>query len=83
MKPRGCGFGVLYGLCKVHKHIVDKCPPFRPIMSVIKTPTYNLARYLVPLLDPITTNMYTVKSSVNFAKEIADQQEEEETISVC
>ena len=52
-------------------------------MSVIKTPTYNLARYLVPLLDSITTNMYTVKSSVNFAKEIADQQEEEETISVC
>ena len=83
MKPRGCGFGILYGLCKVHKHIVDKCPLFRPIMSVIKTPSYNLARYLVPLLDPITTNKYTVKSSVKFAKEIADQEEEEETISVC
>ena len=42
-------------------------------MSAIKTPTYNLAKFLVPLLQPITTNMYTVKNSFEFAKEIADQ----------
>ena len=61
LKPRGSKFGILYGLCKVHKQLVDNCPPFRPIMSAIKTPTYNLAKFLVPLLEPITTNMYTVK----------------------
>ena len=66
LKPRGSKFGILYGLCKVHKQLVDNCPPFRPIMSAIKTPTYNLAKFLVPLLEPITTNMYTVKNSFEF-----------------
>ena len=42
-------------------------------MSVIKTLTYNLAKFLVPLLQPITTNMYTIENSFDFAKEIADQ----------
>ena len=73
LKPRGSRFGILYGLCKVHKHLVDNCPPFRTITSAIKTPTYNLAKFLVPLLGPITTNMYTVKNSFEFGKEIADQ----------
>ena len=73
LKPRGSRFGILYGLCKVHKQLVDNCPPFRPIMSAIKTPTYNLAKFLVPLLEPITTNMYTVKNSFEFSKEIVDQ----------
>ena len=73
LKTRGSRFGILYGLCKVHKHLVGNCPPFRPIMSAIKTPTYNLAKFLVPLLEPITTNMYTVKNSFEFAKEITDQ----------
>ena len=72
-KPRGSRFGIFYGLFQVHKQLVDNCPPFRPIMSAIKTPTYNLAKFLVPLLEPITTNMYTVKNSFEFAKEIADQ----------
>ena len=42
-------------------------------MSAIKTPTYNLAKFLVPLLEAITTTMYPVKNSFEFAKEIADQ----------
>ena len=42
-------------------------------MSAIKTPTYNVAKFVVPLLEPITNNMYTVKNSFKFAKEIADQ----------
>ena len=36
--------GVLYGLCKVHKVIVDVCPPFRPILSAIGAPTYKTAK---------------------------------------
>ena len=73
MKPRGSRFGIFYGLCKVHKQLADNCPPFRTIMSAIKISTNNLAKFLVPLLQPITTNMYTVKNSFEFAKEIADQ----------
>ena len=67
LKPRGSSFGILYGLCKVHKQFADKCPPFRPIMSAIKTPTNNLAKFLVLLLQPITTNMYTVKNSFSWS----------------
>ena len=73
LKLRSSMFGILYGLCKVHKLLVDNCPPFRPITSVIKTPAYNLAKFLVPLLEPITANMYTVEYSFEFAKETVDQ----------
>ena len=34
--------GILYGLCKLHKHTIDNCLPFRPILTAIDTPTYNL-----------------------------------------
>ena len=26
---------------KTHKKDIDKCPPFSPILSAIKTPSYN------------------------------------------
>ena len=57
LKPKASRFGVLHGLCKVRQQSTDNCPPFRTIMSEIKTPTYNLAKVLVPLLEPITANM--------------------------
>ena len=58
--------GVLYGLPKIHK--VD-CP-IRPILSAIGTFNYNLAKFLVPILNPLTHNDFTVKNSIDFAKEI-------------
>ena len=73
MKPGGSRFLIFHGPFKVHKQLVDKCTPFRSIMSAIKTPTHNLAKFLVPLLESITTNIYTVKNSFEFSKEIADQ----------
>ena len=50
IKAMGSNPGNLYGLCKVHKTVVDVCPPFRPILSATETPTYKLAKYLVPKL---------------------------------
>ena len=74
MKPRGSRFGTLYGLCKVHKQLVDNCPTFGPIMSAIKTPRYNLAKFLVLLIEPITNKINTVKNKFEFAKKkVADQ----------
>ena len=73
LKPRGSKFGILYALCKVHKQLVDNCPPFKPIMSAVKTTTCNLGKLLIPLPESLTTNMYTVKNIFEFAKEIADQ----------
>ena len=65
--------GILYGLCKVHKAITDVCPPFRPILSAIGTPSYKLAKFLVPKLSSITFNEFTVKDSFAFAEQIVYQ----------
>ena len=61
IKPVGTRPGTMYGLCKVHKQEVDGCPPFMPILSALQTPTYNLAKFLLPILDPLTKKEYTVK----------------------
>ena len=60
--PSGSSPGVLYGLPKVHK---TGCP-FRPIVSSVNTYNYNLASYLVGILQPISTNQHTVKDSFRF-----------------
>ena len=46
--------GVLYGLCKVQKAIVDVFPPLKPILSTIGTPTYKIAKFLAPILSYLT-----------------------------
>ena len=40
---------------------VNGCPPFRPILSVIYTPAYKLAKFLVAV---------TVKDTFQFTEEI-------------
>ena len=54
MKPVWTRPGIIYGSCKVHKKCVDDCPPFRPILSTLQTPTYKFAKYLVPILESLT-----------------------------
>ena len=56
IKPVGSRPGILYGLGKVHKEAKNGLPPFRPILLVIGTPTYKLAKYLLPFLTPLTQN---------------------------
>ena len=73
MVPKGSSPGILYGLCKVHKKKQGDCPPFRPILSAIDTPSYNLAKFLVPILAPITTNKFVSKDSFSFAAEVRNQ----------
>ena len=63
----------MYVNCKVQKEKVDGCPPFRPILSALQTPTYNLAKFLVPTLNPLTKNQYTIKNSFQFTEEICEQ----------
>ena len=58
--------GTLYGSAKVHKLLRNGLPPFRPIFSVIGTPTYKLAKALVPILFDITLNESAVKDSFSF-----------------
>ena len=70
------GPGIMQRLCKVQKDIIDNCPPFRPILSAINTPTYKLAKFLVPILKSLTSNEHTVKDSFAFAEEIVEQDSE-------
>ena len=73
VKPVETRPGVMYRNCKVNKQQVDGCPRFQPILSALQTPTYNLAKFLVPILNPLTKNEYTVKDSFQFAEEICEQ----------
>ena len=34
LKPRGSVFGILYGLCKIHKSLTDNCPTFGPFCQL-------------------------------------------------
>ena len=63
---RSCG--IIYGLPKLHKPDV----PLRPILAAYNTPTYPLAKFLVPLLQPFTFNSYTLQNSYDFYKSITE-----------
>ena len=63
LKPVGTRPGMMYGLCKVRKDIIDNCPPFRPILSAIDAPIFKLAKFLVTILKSLTSNEYTMKDS--------------------
>lgn len=56
--------GVLYGLPKIHKIGI----PLRPIFAACSTPAYKLAKFLVPILSPLTTNDYTLNNSYEFVE---------------
>ena len=60
----------MYGLAKIHNIFTDGLPSFRPILSAIGTPTYKLAKFLVPILEPLTTNECTIKDSFIFVEEL-------------
>ena len=61
----GSSPGILYGLPKTHKPDV----PIRPILSTIGTFNYKLANFFVPILQPLTSNQYTMKNSYSFVEE--------------
>ena len=66
----------MYGFCKVQNNIIDNFLPCRPILSTINTPTYKLAKFLVPILKFLTRNEYTVKNSFAFAEGTVEQDSE-------
>ncbi|XP_037773698.1 uncharacterized protein LOC119569744 [Penaeus monodon] len=63
----GSRAGFMYGLPKVHKPGL----PLRPIISSIGTFSYNLAKFLVQIIQPLTYNEYTISNSSNFINEIS------------
>ena len=61
VKPVGTRLDLMYGNCKVHKQQVGGFPPFWSTLSTLQTPTYNLAKFLIFILNPLTKNQYTVR----------------------
>ena len=68
--PKGSRPGILYGIPKIHKPVVNNLLKFRPILSAVNTPGYNIAKFLMPILEPLIHNEFTIKDSFNFAEEI-------------
>ena len=68
IRPVGSIRPRLYGLPKLHK--VDI--PLRPILSMIRSPQHELARYLNSLLDPVLKyfSRYIVKDSFKFVDDL-------------
>ena len=69
---RGSRPGILYGSPKFHKSVINGCPNFRPFLSMIGTPTYKLATFLVPILLSLTSNEFSVHDSFSFAEEVSN-----------
>ena len=67
--PRGSQTGIMYGLSKIHKPLINDFPKLRPILSSINTAT----RFFVPLLKHFTMNEYTFNDSFEFANDITNQ----------
>ena len=68
VRPIGSQLPMLYGLPKIHK----KNCPYRPILSMTKSPQERLAKWLLKIIRP-AENFYTkhcVKDSFTFAREI-------------
>ena len=63
----GSSFSVLYGLPKVHKENI----PLRPILAAYNSPNFSIAKFLVPLLNDLATNQYTLTNSAKFIPEIS------------
>ena len=57
--PSGSSPGKLYGMCKVHKQNY----PMRPVVSMIGTPQYGLAKVLDNWIKPYIPNEYALQST--------------------
>ena len=70
--PSGSSTGKFYGTAKMHKLLtnnIDDFPP-RPIMSNIKTATYQTEKYLAKLLSPLGSSEYTISNIKTSVKQI-------------
>ena len=71
--PQGSQPGIMYGLRKIHKRLINNFAKLDPILSAINTATYSWVQFSVPLLKCFTLNEYTLKDSFEFPKDINNQ----------
>ena len=58
--------GIMSGSAKFN--VIDGFPSCGPILPAIGTPTYKLAKLLLPMLEPLTTNEYNIRIPSTFQK---------------
>ena len=66
--PQGSQPCIMYGSAKIHKPIVNGFPKLRSILSASNTGIYKWAKLFVPSLRYPTSNQFTLKDSIEFAK---------------
>ena len=66
LRPCGSNPGKLYGMCKVHKGGY----PMRPVVSMIGTAEYHLAKYLDAWIKPYMPSTYMLNSTHEFLTKI-------------
>ena len=70
LKPVGTNIPRLYGLPKIHKDNI----PLRPILSMVKSPTHALAKFLVGKIKPVEAIIcnHNAGDSFQFAKNMRE-----------
>ena len=68
LRPSGSAPGKLYGMCKVHKD----GNPLRPVVSMLNTAEYKLAKYLDNIIKPHIPSRYMLNSTDMFINELND-----------
>lgn len=71
--PSGSSPGNFYGTAKIHKLCNNddvEHSPIQPIICIIGTATYHLAKCLAKLISPLSFSEYTVSSTNNFVRNI-------------
>ena len=66
--PKGSRPGIPYDNPKIHKPVVNNWSKFRPILSAINTPGYDIIKFLIPILEPRTHDEFTFKDSFILVK---------------
>ena len=66
--PNGSKPGKLYGMAKVHKPDI----PLRPVVSMINTPEYKLAKFLDGLIKPHIPDKFLLHSTEHFIDSLKD-----------
>ena len=64
--PSGSAPGKIYGLVKVHK----KDSSLRPVVSMVGTPEYELAKFLDKIIKPYISNNFMLESTNDFISKV-------------
>ena len=69
MRPTSTKPARAHGLPKIHKTF-DTLPPFRPIIDTTGTAYQPTAKFITQLLNPLTSNEFTIRDSFDAVHEI-------------